>query len=267
FNASDAVPQADSLLKEGRSLSSNPADTNNLIIVGCSGHFGEPDIVSYNSHDGGMTWNAPVRVNDDLIGAYDTAHDLTWGGFAANGKYGIVWRDRRHTGAGDTVPFQIYGSTSTNGGDSFTPNFLISDSISPFIDLERGDDFLGCAVTDSAVYALWSDMRTGRENTFFNATPFSKIPAGVLSTFNNTTIKVDAYPNPFHNGTNIVVNASVPLQNCKLEIFDVNGKKEEEMPIPGNGSYKLNLNYPAGIYIWSLIENNNAIANGKWVIE
>lgn len=267
FTAADEVPQADSLLKDGRCFSSNPADTNNLITIGSSNHFGEPDIVSYNSHDGGMTWDAPVRVNDDLVGAYDTAHDLTWGGFSANGKYGVVWRDRRHTSAGDTVPFQIYGSTSANEGDSFTPNFLISDTISPFINLERGNDFLGCAVTDSAVYALWSDMRTGRENTFFNATPFSKIPLGIQSVSDNPDVTIKAYPNPFHNETNIVVNATTPLQNCMLEIFDITGKKEEELQIPCNGSYKLNLNYPAGTYIWSLIENTRPVANGKWVIE
>ena len=109
--------------------------------------------------------------------------------------------------------------------------------------------------------------RQGKENTFFNATPFSKIPAGVLSVSDNPTIKVDAYPNPFHSETNIVVNSTMPLQNCKLEIFDISGKKEEELPIPANGSYKLNFNYPAGTYIWSLIENTRPIANGKWVIE
>jgi len=267
YTAGDIIPAADSLLKEGICISTNPTDTSNLILVGPSSHFGEPDIVSYNSNDAGMTWNGPVRVNDDPVGAYDTCHDLTWGSFTPNGTYGIIWRDRRHTNIGDTVPFQIYGSTSINGGISYTPNFLISDTISPFIDLERGDDFLGCAVTDSNVYALWSDMRTGKENTFFNATPFSKIPAAVISVSDNSNIKVDAYPNPFHNQTNIVVNSIIPLQNCKLEIYSIDGKKEGELQIPANGNYKLNFNYPSGTYIWSLTQGSNAVAHGKWVIE
>jgi hypothetical protein len=39
------------------------------------------------------------------------------------------------------------------------------------------------------------------------------------------------------------------------------------MEIPANGKYTFNFNYPAGTYIWSLIENDSAIAHGKWVIE
>lgn len=268
YTAADATPAADSLLKDGICISSNPTDTSNLIIIEPSNHFGEPDIISYNSHDAGMTWNGPIRVNDDPVGAYDTAHDLTWGSFASNGMYGLIWRDRRHTNKGDTVPFQIYGSTSVNGGNSYTPNFLISDTISPFIDLERGDDFLGCAVTDSAVYALWSDMRTGKENTFFNATPLSNISMGIFSVSDNSTIKVDAYPNPFHTETTIVIQSSTPLQNCKLEIFSIDGRKQGELPIPGNGTYQVHFNYLArGTYIWSLLQNDHAIAHGKWVIE
>lgn len=268
YALADQIPAADSLLKDGFCIASNPADTSNLIITTTTNHFGEPDIVSYNSHDAGKTWNGPLRLNDDENGAYDTCHDLTWGGFAANGTYAAIWRDRRNTGKGDSASFQIYGTTSINGGDSFTPNFLISDTISPPVFIEHGDDFLGCAVTDSDIYALWSDMRTGRENTFFNVTPFSTIPGSVVSVSDNLNIKVEAYPNPFHNQTNIVINSTVPLQNCTLEIFSINGKKEGELQIPGNGSYKLNFSYLAsGTYIWSLIEKGNAIAHGKWVIE
>jgi len=268
YVVADQVPKSDSLIKDGFCISSNPADTSNLIIIEPSNHFGEPDIVSYNSHDAGKTWNGPVRLNDDQKGAYDTCHDLTWGSFAANGTYAAIWRDRRNTGKGDSASFQIYGTTSTNGGDSYTPNFLISDTISPPVLIDHGDDFLGCAVTDSNVYALWSDLRTGKENTFFNVTPLSKIPTPVISVSDNSNIKIDAYPNPFHNQTNIVINSTVPLQNCKLEIFTVDGKKEGELQIPGNGTYKLNFNsLSAGTYIWSLIENDAAIAHGKWVIE
>lgn len=268
YTAADALPAADSLLKDGRCISSNPIDTNNLIIIGTTERFGEPDVSSYNSFDGGMTWNGPIRMSDDQSGAYDTCHDQTWGGFSANGTYAAIWRDRRNTGKGDSASFQIYGTISTNGGNSFSPNFLISDTISPYIDLVRGNDFLSCAMSDSNVYALWSDMRTGKENTFFNAVPLSKIPMGITSVSDNVNVSVKAYPNPFHNQTNVVVNSTVPLQNCKLEVFSIDGKKEGEMPIPRNGTYTFDFNYlSAGTYIWSLIENDHAIANGKWVIE
>ncbi len=68
-------------------------------------------------------------------------------------------------------------------------------------------------------------MRTGKENTYFNATPFSKIPLQVISVSDNSSVKIDVYPNPFHNETNIAINSSEPLNDCKLLIFDIDGKK------------------------------------------
>ena len=268
ITSADVIPAADSLLKSGVSISANPADTSNLVITGATNRYGEPDVVTYNTHDAGLTWNGPVRVNDDQMGAYDTCHDLSCGSFAQDGTFGLAWRDRRNTGRGDSASFQIYAAESKNGGDSYGPNFLISDTISPGVLIERGDDFLGCAVSDSGLFVSWSDLRTGKENTFFNATPTAKIPNAIFSVSDNSNVKVEAYPNPFHDETNIVVNASVPLQQCKLEVFSIEGRKVDEVQIPGNGTYKLNLNYlSAGTYIWSLEEKNAAVAHGKWVIQ
>ncbi len=268
YTTVDVIPTADSLLKSGISIAANPTDTNNLVVTGATNHYGEPDIVSYNTHDAGKTWNGPVRINDDQQGAFDTCHDLSWGSFAQNGTYGVAWRDRRNTGRGDSAAYQIYAAISKNGGDSYAPNFLVSDTISPPVLIERGDDFLGCGVSDSGVYVSWSDMRTGKENTFFNATPIGKIPNGIFSISDNSKIKVEAYPNPFHNETNILINSSEPLQHCTLQIFTIDGRKQSELPIAGNGTYKLDLKaLSAGTYIWSLIENDAAIAHGKWVIQ
>jgi hypothetical protein len=268
YSVSDELPAADTLIKGGFCFTSNPADSTNLIITEPTNHFGQPDIVSYNTHDAGKTWGGPVRLNDDPVGAYDTCHDLVWGGFAPNGTFAATWRDRRNTGTGDTVGFKIYGTTSHDGGNSYTPNFVISDTISPPIMIDHGDDFMGCAVTDSNVYALWSDLRTGKENTYFNSTPFSKIPLGIASISNNPGIRVDAYPNPFHDEVNVAINSAAPLQNCKLQVFDITGKKINEMEIPANGTYKLKFNSPAaGTYLWSLVEQGKAIAQGKWVIQ
>ncbi len=268
YTSADVVPASDSLLKDGISIAANPSDTSNLVVTGVSNHFGEPDIISYNTHDAGKTWSGPIRVNDDAVGAYDTCHDLSCGSFAQDGTFGVAWRDRRNTGRGDSASFQIYAAISKNGGNSFAPNFLISDTISPPVFIERGDDFLGCAVSDSGLYVEWSDMRTGKENTFFNATQTAKIPNGIFSISDNTNIKVEAYPNPFHNETNIVINSAIPLQHCKLQIFSIDGRKQSELPIAGNGTYKLSLkSLAAGTYIWSLVENDAAIAHGKWVIQ
>jgi type IX secretion system substrate protein/BNR/Asp-box repeat protein len=268
YKAADAIPAVDSLLHEGLNIQSNPADTTNLVIVNTTNHFGEPDIVSYNSHDAGKTWSGPVRLNDDVVGAHDTCHDMAWGSFSANGTYGAVWRDRRNTNTGDSAAFQIYGTISTDGGNTYAPNFLISDTISPPIYLPHGDDFLGCAITDSNVYADWSDMRTTKENTFFNSTSISKVITGVNSVSNNPAIKVDVFPNPFHNQTNIVIHSAQPLQNSTMLVFSIDGKKVQELPIGEGTMHTINVNSLAtGTYLWSLMQGEKVLAQGKWVIE
>ncbi len=269
YSLADEIPKADSLLKGGFSFASNPADTSNLIITEPTNHFSEPDIVSYNSHDAGVTWNAPVRLNDDKIGAYDTCHDLAWGSFAANGTYGAVWRDRRNTGKGDSAAFQIYGTLSKDGGNTYTTNFRISDTVSPaIVNIAHGDDFLGCAVTDSNVYADWSDLRTGKENTFFNSTSINKITTGINSISDNPDIKVDIYPNPFHNETTIMIHTTQSLNNSTLLVFSVNGEKVKELPIGEGTMHTIRVNtLETGTYIWSLMQNNKILARGKWIIE
>jgi hypothetical protein len=111
-------------------------------------------------------------------------------------------------------------------------------------------------------------MRTGKENTFFNATSINKIPTGLISISDNPLVKVDVYPNPFHNETNIVINSTMLLTQGLLSVYTIDGRKEAEIKIGGNGIYKLNLaSLSAGTYIWSLTEKEEDVAHGKWVVQ
>lgn len=268
FTSADVIPTADSLLKSGLCIQANPADTTNLIITISTNHYGEPDILTYNSHTAGRTWSGPVRVNDDQMGAYDTAHDLSWGSFAPNGTYAITWRDRRNTGKGDTVPFQIYAALSKDGGNTYSANFLISDSVSPPVTVTRGDDFLGCALSDSSIYSLWSDLRTGKENTFFNATSISKIITSVPDVSTPQDVSVEFHPNPFHDQTNIIIHTSLPMQSTSLQVYSIDGKKVDEIPIGEGVMHTINIgSLSMGTYIWSLVQEQKTLARGKWVIE
>ena len=268
YGTADAMPKADSLTKAGLCIAANPADSTNLVIVTTTNHFGEPDILTYNSHNAGKTWSGPVRVNDDQMGANDTIHDLSWGSFAPNGTYAVTWRDRRNTGKSDTIPFQIYCALSKDGGNSYSSNFLISDAISPAVTIVHGDDFLGCGLSDSTVYSLWSDMRTGKENTFFNATSISKIITAVPFVSDDETVKVNFYPNPFHYQTNVIIHTDLPMQNTTMQVYSIDGKKVDELPIGEGVMHTITINSLAtGTYIWSLVQGEKTLARGKWVIE
>ena len=84
----------------------------------------------------------------------------------------------------------------------------------------------------------------------------------------NPAIKVDVYPNPFHNQTNIMIHATQSLQGSTMLVFSIDGKKVDELPIGEGTMHSITVNSLApGTYIWSLVQGEKILARGKWVIE
>jgi hypothetical protein len=127
----------------------------------------DTDIYSQYSDDGGVTWSAPVRVNDDATTNSQflpkISVDQTTGNLAA------VWYDSRSDagvgGPGDTdqVPnddAQFWGAFSTDGAASFTPNIQISAGTSNSHDSGNGidyGDYSGLSFYAGVAHAAWSD--------------------------------------------------------------------------------------------------------------
>jgi hypothetical protein len=122
--------------------------------------------VSY-SDDQGVTWSAPVRVNDDnTVNSQflpKIALDQTTGNLA------VVWYDARNDlgtgGSGDTdgvrnTDAQFWGAFSTDGGGTFRPNFQISAGTSNSHDAHNGidyGDYSGLAFYGGVAHPAWSD--------------------------------------------------------------------------------------------------------------
>ena len=106
------------------------------------------DIYVRHSDDGGATWSSAVRVNDDQTAASQFLPKISLD--PTTGNLAVVWYDARADlglgGAGDTdgVPnddAQLWGSFSTDGGASFTPNFQIAAGTSNSHDSGNGIDY------------------------------------------------------------------------------------------------------------------------------
>jgi hypothetical protein len=86
------------------------------------------EVMFARSTDGGATFSAPVRVNDDAN------HQSKWHFFgtlsvAPNGRIDVVWYDTRN--APNNIDSQLFYSWSTDGGVTWAPNVQVSNSFNP----------------------------------------------------------------------------------------------------------------------------------------
>ncbi|HEU5198538.1 MAG TPA: sialidase family protein, partial [Ktedonobacterales bacterium] len=143
---------------------------------------GDADILLSRSTDGGTTWDAPVRVNDDPVGnGKDQFQPQV--AVAPNGVVSVMFFDRRN----DPNNFKVdaYLAQSTDGGQSFHPNARVTTvSWDPSVDAPVPDpssqvnfigDYQGLAVDNHFAHVFWNDTRTGAQEIFTAAMPSVQI--------------------------------------------------------------------------------------------
>ena len=88
------------------------------------------DVMFSRSTDGGLTWSAPIRVNDDPAGT----NAWQWFGtmaVAPNGRIDVVWNDTRNSGADNLS--ELYYSFSADGGLTWSVNIPLSPMFDSFL--------------------------------------------------------------------------------------------------------------------------------------
>ena len=88
------------------------------------------DVMFVRSTDGGTTFSAPRRVNDDPV------NHAKWHWFgtlsvAPNGRIDVVWLDTRN--AANNTDSQLFYSYSIDGGNTWSPNVAVSNPFNPFL--------------------------------------------------------------------------------------------------------------------------------------
>ena len=144
--------------------------TGDLVVVWNDQAFGNPDILSIRSSDGGLTWSDPVRVNDDLG---TTAQFFPWVEIDASGTVYVVWYDRREDGSG----IDVYLAWSTDGGVSYQPNIRVTGaSFVPVLPSEGHavsfiGDYNAVATANGNVYPFYQDARSGVQDVYVAVVP------------------------------------------------------------------------------------------------
>ena len=87
------------------------------------------DVMFVRSTDGGLTFSAPHRINDDPIN-HSKWHWFGTLAVAPNGRIDSVWLDSRN--AANNTDSQLFYSFSTDGGVTWAPNVAVSAPFTPF---------------------------------------------------------------------------------------------------------------------------------------
>ena len=109
---------------------SGGATNNNVYMVASVSPFGGngTDVMFSRSTDGGATFSAPHRINDDPVNP-NKWHWFGTIGVAPNGRIDSVWLDSRN--AANNTDSQLFYSYSTDGGVTWSPNVAVSNSFNP----------------------------------------------------------------------------------------------------------------------------------------
>jgi len=192
------------------------------------------NIYLVRSTDYGVTWAAPVKVNDD-----NTTTDQWMPAISVDksGRVFVSWYDSRIDTASNIMTM-LYGAVSTNGGVSFAPNQPISNA--PFNpnnmavggsgDAKYIGDYIGNNPTGNSCWHVWMDGRDNNLGSYVGYYPdFGLITnPNTISLNNNDSaiilIKVPGIKGPFNDRVKFTATLdSLPLTGS-ISLTFLNGK-------------------------------------------
>jgi hypothetical protein len=219
---------------------------------------GDANIWLSKSADGGATWSAAKRVNDDGPGRHQFFNYMTID--QVTGKIYIIFYDRRNYSDTRT---DVYLAISDNGGETFS-NYRISDTpFAPYSTLFFGH-YIGVAAHNDHVFATWMRMDEGELSLWG-----SKIDPTTVGLEKNQSVPFSLAqnaPNPFHESTFF----SFKLEKESYVTIDVSDSwgrtvatliHHEKM---NAGKHQISFspgkfNLPSGIYHYTLVTNEKMV--------
>ena len=147
---------------------SGTATNNNIYMLASvrpTGASGGADVRFARSTNGGVSFSASTRINDDAANS-SKWHWMGTLSVAPNGRIDSVWLDTRN--AANNTDSQLFYSYSTDGGVTWAPNVSVSNSFNPFLGYPQqnkmGDymtmvsDNTGANVAYAATFNLEEDI-------------------------------------------------------------------------------------------------------------
>lgn len=213
------------------------------------------DVMIARSTDGGASFDAPVRVNDDPDNT-----EYQWFGtmsVAPNGRIDVVWLDTR-VDIFNGYNSALFYSYSVDEGQTWSTNQQLSEAFDPHVGWPQqekmGDYFHMISDVDGA-HLAWAATLNGEQDVYYAYIEPEGV--GINEIEEDDYLSISNYPNPFSEKTTVRYTLS-KQEEVKIQLFDVYGKKvmEEHPGVQGAGIHTLLLNtsgLPAGVYFAKLI--------------
>ena len=222
------------------------------------------DVMFSRSVDGGLTWSAPIRVNDDV-----STTNVQWMAtmsVAPNGRIDAAWLDTRdNISEGDSSA--LYYSYSYDQGNTWSANEKLSQSFDPHVGYpvqQKMGDYFDMISDNTGAHLAWANTLNGEEDVYYSRI----IPQGssvINEIYNNNMFTV--FPNPSKGEFVISIRANKSIQTSeRIEIYNILGEKVNLIK-PTSSTINVDISgQPSGIYILK-IDNKNGIMAVKKIIK
>jgi hypothetical protein len=184
-----------------RSNGSTRGNVYVLCSVGRTSVADPLDVMFARSTNGGRTWSAPVRVNDDV-----STTAWQWFGtmsVAPSGRIDVVWLDTRDNPG--SINSSLYYTYSTNAGLTWSPNVRLSQSFDPHAGWPQQNkmgDYFHMVSDNTGASLAWAATFGGEQNVYYGriSYPFTGIEDQVGQPIPSSFSLSQNYPNPFSAG-------------------------------------------------------------------
>jgi FG-GAP-like repeat len=149
---------------------SGTSTNNNVYMLASiqpSGFTNGSDVMFARSTNGGITFSAPRRINDDPV------NHAKWHWFgtlsvAPSGRIDVVWYDSRNSP--NNVTSQLFYSFSIDGGNTWSPNVAVSNLFNPFIgypNQSKIGDYITVVSDDDSANVAYAATFNGEEDIYY----------------------------------------------------------------------------------------------------
>jgi hypothetical protein len=226
---------------------SGGSTNNNVYMVASvqpTGFNTGTDVMFVRSTDGGLTFSAPHRINDDPIN-HNKWHWFGTLAVAPNGRIDSVWLDSRN--AANNTDSQLFYSFSTDGGVTWAPNVAVSAPFTPFegwpVQNKIGDyitivsDNTGGNVAYPATYNFNPTMGEHEQDVYFvrvlptgGPTP---TPTATATATSSPTATATATATPTATATATTTPSATPTATPRPTPTPRSGPSPRPRPTPG----------------------------------